>query len=931
MEIRRHYIGWKKPFILEFSQRLLAEAGGERSLDEWLIWVPSARAGRHILNELFQADDEVEAFHPPRLMTPAQFTASLKSGPGVASETQRLFAWKTVIMKAGEERLRPLFPFIPEENRTDWAYGVASQLIRMRDRLGEEGSHFVDIPQRAPGMDSARWECLGKLEQAYCAELSKLGLRDPDQHLQARCREALIQQPFKRLLVAGILNLSRRQRELVGKLQELGVAVDFYLPVPEELAGTLDPLGRPMPEFWKSRAVPGALLESRIHRAPDPRILTRRVLDLADLYSGSVDALVVGAPEEETSRFLVERSRLTSSPFYAPQGTPLARTGMGRLIALVLECGNDPSLDQLLALLQHALLRKWARSAGLDVGLIERAILRLKKDHLLSSVSRMKDPALKPIGAIASVKEFLEAVNGLTQLAGGGQSLPESVWKMLQTVVRCGKLSPSQVQVFGQIEEILQDLNSEFGHLLLDHPDQRALLENQLKSHQFYPERESGERPVAGWLELPWELAPHLVILGLPDSEVPGRDMEDSILTPTLCRACCFYGPDDAVAFHAFRLRLILESRQDWGKLDILLPDRNLGDDPELATRFLFQAEPGEVRERVIQLLEDKPVQEEPVPASFGKAIQLPTPEPLTRMSVTGFRSYLANPLGFFLERRLGWEAPQPYPAELDALQFGNLGHEVMEALNSDSAGKSITGEKDIAEFLSDTLDGRMGEIYGSSPSVPLQIQRESMRERLAAAAAIIARERQRGWVPFRVEWPFHKDMEMVLEGVSLRGKIDLLERNEETGKYRIIDYKTSDKNEPPMRTHISSLNASSGKPLFPETDFLIGDKSYRWKDLQLPLYQEGVLRFLGEEAECGYLCLGKAVKDIELNLWTPDSGIRSAALECAGAILRRISEGIFPLPSRPSPYDSWLPWFNMDYAGTIDPVWMAKHGGGAS
>ena len=73
MGIKRHFLGWNKPFILEFSQQLLTDSGPGNSMDDILIWVPSARAGRHLENELFSDTEEVEAFHPPNCLTPAQF------------------------------------------------------------------------------------------------------------------------------------------------------------------------------------------------------------------------------------------------------------------------------------------------------------------------------------------------------------------------------------------------------------------------------------------------------------------------------------------------------------------------------------------------------------------------------------------------------------------------------------------------------------------------------------------------------------------------------------------------------------------------------------------------------------------------------------------------------------------------------------------
>ena len=86
-----------------------------------------------------------------------------------------------------------------------------------------------------------------------------------------------------------------------------------------------------------------------------------------------------------------------------------------------------------------------------------------------------------------------------------------------------------------------------------------------------------------------------------------------------------------------------------------------------------------------------------------------------------------------------------------------------------------------------------MSREFGTRLSVPVQIQANGIRERLRAAAQIISGERLCGWKPVKVEWKFHKEIEIALEGIPLTGMIDLVERNEETGLYRVVDYKTSD------------------------------------------------------------------------------------------------------------------------------------------
>src|SRR5690606_34838142 len=126
----------------------------------------SARAGRHLINELFTGTDEIsEAFHPPRIVTPAQFLESLVAyRSDVASEAQSLLAWKQVLVATRPAALAPLFPVVPRERKGAWAYAVARQIMSLRARLGGNGWDFRAVAERNLAWDTDRWNVLGRLE-----------------------------------------------------------------------------------------------------------------------------------------------------------------------------------------------------------------------------------------------------------------------------------------------------------------------------------------------------------------------------------------------------------------------------------------------------------------------------------------------------------------------------------------------------------------------------------------------------------------------------------------------------------------------------------------------------------------------------------------------------------------------------------------------
>lgn len=926
MEIHRHFLGWERPFTLDFARRLRAEAAGG-GMDDWMVWVPSARAGRHILSELFSGEAEgTEAFHPPRILTPAQFERSLLHGPDCASEARRLLAWKTVLFQARLADLAPVFPVVPERQKHQWAFSLAGQLMQLRSRLLQDGFDFAGVAAARLENDRERWTALAGLERAYEDELGRGGLVDGESRFVKLLDAAIRKIPEKRLLVAGVLNLSKRQAGCIEAMLRAGMAVDLYLPLPEDEAETVDEWGRPRAESWERRSLPGSSLDGVIQRAPEPRQLVDSVLELAEVYSGQVDALVLGAPDAEMGRYLVERSRLTATPVYMPEGKALSATSWGRLLKLVLQSRGGASLQTLSELLRHSLFRKWAVRKGCRVEAVEKALVLLVKERLIIHTGQLQDPAFKPIHEIGIVREFLDLIDALFRGNGGGLSFAEGIWAVLQEVATGADLSEEARSVLDQLEEILQDMQMDLGPANVQEDDCWEILRYLMDASHYYPEREVQERPVSGWLELPWERAPHLVVLGLPDSKVPGSDGTDSFLTPALCRQLGIYGPEEAAAFHACRLRILIESRREWGKLDILLPDRGLDDDPEQASRFLFLADEEEILGRVELLMSEGHSAEETVPAHFGARLGLPQPPPLERISVTAFSAYLYSPLHYLMERSLGWAVPGELPVEMDALRFGSLAHRVIEQLNGTNTGAALSAPADVEAFLDDQLSTIMGEEFGRRLSVPAAIQESALRERLRAAARVIGGERQSGWKPVKAEWRFSGEINFQVEGVTLSGIVDLLERNEESGLYRIVDYKTSDNAIEAQAAHIGRLVATSPDPLFPEMDFVEDDKSWRWKDLQLVLYHQAVKLATGKDPVVAYLSLAKAVKEVRLSEWVPSEAQIAAGMKCAGAIIRLIRKGHFPAGRSIRYKEDWLPWFGGDYQTGLDAGWQARY-----
>lgn len=267
-------------------------------------------------------------------------------------------------------------------------------------------------------------------------------------------------------------------------------------------------------------------------------------------------------------------------------------------------------------------------------------------------------------------------------------------------------------------------------------------------------------------------------------------------------------------------------------------------------------------------------------------------------------------------------EPMDPRKAEMDDAEFGNICHRVLEEFGNDHRLKHSEDPAEIGDFFEDRLNRLFTGRYGRHLSAPLMIQKEAAAQRLARLARVQAEERANGWLIEEVEWTFREQPGLSIGGMPLRGKIDRIERNEHTGLYRIIDYKTSDKSKPPETDHFSALKKTEDIGDFPEyAVFSKEGKDFRWTGLQLPLYRRAVRDRCGDEVQCGYFNLPKAVSETGVRLWEDSSpDLIDSAIRCAEGVVADLRRGRFWPPAESVEYDAFEELFFGDPVGMASP-----------
>jgi ATP-dependent helicase/nuclease subunit B len=282
----------------------------------------------------------------------------------------------------------------------------------------------------------------------------------------------------------------------------------------------------------------------------------------------------------------------------------------------------------------------------------------------------------------------------------------------------------------------------------------------------------------------------------------------------------------------------------------------------------------------------------------------------LKRISVTAFRDYLECPFRYYLKHVLGMEALDDQKTELDAMDFGSLVHDTLHemALNEEMRRCEDVGR--LQDFLCGKAADWVKERFGVSPPLQVEAQLESARQRLRQAAKVQARLAREGWEIVHAEMKIRGEM----EGVEIRGKIDRIDRHRQTGKIRLLDYKTTDKGGTPEAAHFGSLSGDGEWPEYARVE--VAGRRRRWIDLQLPLY--AILLASEPELsgpfELGYFNLPKSMDDTGVVLWEePLAGLLESARACARGVIGDIKSRRFWPPAQKTRYDDFQGLFPAD------------------
>jgi hypothetical protein len=947
---------------------------GGLDLREVLVVTPAARAGRRLMELLLEeAEGRSVPLTPPQTVTMGRFPERLytPTGPPAESTTSR-HAFAQALKQTDPGLLAEVFPELPP-NLAGWM-ALAGIVEKLHREVGAEGLDFLDVARELkkglPYDDSNRWEVLAEVQTTYLKILNASGYRDRDRERSLALKEKRIQGPGEIWLV-GVVELPGVVRSMVNALTG---PVRALIHAPEEQGDRFDSFGCVVPEEWQRVAI---LLDDRrlqvVQRPRDQAAATAAVLRS---FGGrfAAEEIVVGVPDPELVPFVEQGLSAGGVPHRFAGGTPLQETGPVRLLQALADYLNGKPFPAFAALARHPDLHDLVEGAvrlgptgavevetssdeGSDPVEVTGALTvldRFQTKHLQDGVGGRLPGGDKDALRTRALVANLDRALGLEAL-DRPRSLSEWMPEILEVLVRVYGSQPldrSKAAVRQMLDAVTQVKNAASrlatlpGNLDAEVEASEALgvLLAELTGPDLSipPEPEEHAVELLGWLELPLDDAPAVIVTGVNERILPEAVGADPFLPGSLRTALGI--PDDRARYarDAYLLSALVESREE---VHLIAGRLSGSGDPLRPSRLLFADKPEVVAERVLRYLGEEetgpssaeahaalaeaadpamelpttalsapsaptpPAMDSPATSRFRSPPEDPLPPltSLTRIRVTDFAAYLKDPYRYALTRIFNLEPLDDDAREMDGAVFGSLAHQVLERFGR-SEDRASADQPVIERKLNRLLDDLVKDQFGSRPVPAVRVQVEQLRARLRRFAEWQARWIGDGWQVRGIEVQPDPGVEFKVdgEGVLLRGKIDRIDHNPITGEWAIFDYKTGDTGETPEEAHRKGPK-----------------KAREWVDLQLPLYRRllpGILKEDGTplvpeaawgQVRMGYILLPRKLDKVGLALadWSEEES--DEAMATAEQVIRE-------LRSEPFRYDPDTRSFRDD---PLDPL----------
>ncbi len=909
--------------------------------------LPGTRAGRLLLHTLLaQCAEAGLRLVPPQVLTPGTMVDQLvPATPGTASDLECTLGWMHALREADVAQIAALLPSRPDSQ--DWPawHELAAQIGGIVKELSGELLSLRDVSHVADRMDmdreALRWSTLERLADRYRERLRRCERVDPHE----RRREAVAAlvdadtpvDPGYQLVLIGVVDLARVQRAV---LRAYGDRATALIHAPESLAHGFDADGCLERAFWTGRTV--HIPDSQLIIADRPADQAQAVVECLAELGGRYrpEQISIGIGDDKLSPTMAQAGEWADLTVHDPRGQPVLRSRPFRLLDAGLEWAREPRFAAFASLMRHPDVEAWVRrclgrrkteAATVDPTTVDPTTVDPATTE--APVVAATEPVAPPVQEDIPIVEWLTVLDRyytahLQDTRGGWLGDARSVKhiEMLDEIVGrlFAPLRGDRRPFTEWFEPVLEVLRNAYGHIdvstpqisearvaatcleiartlggltgaaaelqpLVDGPTALRLILAQIAGLRVPEDPRAGQVEMLGWLDLHHDPAPILILAGCNDGAIPQAVSADPFLPDGLREHLGILSNGRRYARDLYLLEAIRHSRE---RCTFIAGRQAADGEPLTPSRLLLAGEQALLPARVLKLCDPQhalrrnlPYGAPPAGGVSGFRIPDARANPLgpEAMTVTEFGWYLRCPFRYYLKYVRRLREIDDSAVELDALQFGNLTHEVLQGFGEDNDHNRSTDPRRIASYLEDLLVDRARATFGANPLPAIRIQLARLRERLRVFARHQARRSTEGWVIRRCEFELPENTFLEIPDqlpMRIKGQIDRIDQSERDGSWMIIDYKTSEAGKTPDKTHKAAR--STGRV---------------WDDLQLPLYHHLAAQhgFTGP-VQLAYMNLPKKPEGEALHVARWSAADLDDAIGTARDIVRNVRAGRFDM-----------------------------------
>lgn len=946
--IKLHFLGWDKPAIELVAERLLSHLTNPATAAQYrraTVVVPTAESGRRLREYM------AEKAGKPILIPSIKQASHLVSYEKAYSDIQEYAAWIQVLNNhIPQEEWPTLFP-LPPRSQLSWSHGMGRQLMQLHSKL--DGACLSpeqiakDFETQNNEREATRWSEIADIFHNAESLLSEWGFT-PEATLRQAAFHATVDKLARHLLIVACLpQMTERFRRLLDAVTQRQGAVHIYIHAPAEHQG------RSLRDFFHVRyGTPLSIWQEEPINIPDEAVQV--VADGGAMALAALRAcehhtsaqVVLGCCDATFAPMLRQGFSNAGWTLNMPEGRSFLTTEAGQLAGQLLRAiPKDLRLRDLRLYAVEALLRNAAlqRSFGfspndqlhfntwLDQELQEK--MTASTGELITHANAQKDTH-------PGFAEYLRHVEQLLKQVSHLQTLPQALQQLGNSMMRAyaDSLDALMMESFARLLREVADTLVQ-SRIFRSATEVLTLLQTLINQHaakelsMVSTPREQTAMDASGWMELPYCRGNKLILCGMHEQCVPERPSVDAFLPESLCRRYdALPSMSQRLARDSFMLTALLHAYPH--NTHILVAQAADDGTPLVPSQLLLRYPRTQTQQllgRINTLFTPKapdiqgltpgvwkmrtPVEQvaamEHV-SMLKPGIESPWADLNKPFSPSLLASFLTCPLRFWLDKLLGLNPQDEYEegkTALNAAEYGTLLHKALELTVRDCSADRDTDA--IAEKALAHLETEFTHKYGNSPSMPMLAQKKMQESSLRAFAEHHAKDLQAGWEPVYLEHHVEERGWVMENDIIFHMTIDRVDRKKKADGsgylWRIIDYKTGDKK--PQDKHQEKLQpeqASAFNRLMP--DFPLMQKeakskkneeaqlcSFRWKELQLPLYAFWLMdthQIPLEDIEVGYYLLPRHKKECKYASWAISQEEMDSAMTWVKAAVRLIRAG---------------------------------------